>query len=723
MCLQTKLSHLSKILSILLVLIVSPLTLAGVTRGADEIQNTAIYVEIGVDYNRDGQIEFPQKDNPFKPTFDRISPTNPYVFWINDDDDKHDSETSGNDTPGTRSSFWGIDWIGEYNYENNKIDGTRDLIDFFPIAINFHDFFNLIPDSENYTFRLKQADQAVNIVFTEMKVDQADDFLRNINVSGASNNLATIFGAWQETSALDKVPVHHIESEGVDLPSDFIDFIKANNNQGVLLVEGSKITDEPLLLEIIDTNNQVILTAKLPLKLVEVEDMYAIADIRGAAYKDKDGPNGYSAIEKADELRAKQLEIITNKTIPTSFNSNHTFVLLHGYKVTPEAARGWHAEVFKRLFQSGSNAMYVGFSWDSNGGSIDGLFNYWGNVESAFNVAETVSAVISQGLDGEITVAAHSLGNIVLGAAITQYGLRPQRYFMLDPATPLEAYDPSQLAVTTDNNGHNLMSHPDWHTFDNKEKAEALNLNPQRLWSADWHKLFDSSDNRSQLAWLGLFQTISSETELYQFYSSGEEVLAKSDGSQPGAWDSLPEFGWFGGKGTGQNAWIIQEKHKGTKSLADAYSDEEGGWGFNCKTPDKWWRPNLLCDTHNDTDIDTAYALTDDELRLRPFFKPFSVDELFSDNAGVASDAAVQYKDHMLAFALPALSHAAGVTKLTDIKFKGKTFDMMVMKDGWPEERGPRAEDQRWFHSDAKDVAYRYVYKLYDTWVEKGQLK
>lgn len=67
--------------------------------------------------------------------------------------------------------------------------------------------------------------------------------------------------------------MHHLESQGLDLPSDFINFIKTNNNQGVLLVEGRQITEQPLLLDVIDKNNQVILTTKLPLKLVEVEDM------------------------------------------------------------------------------------------------------------------------------------------------------------------------------------------------------------------------------------------------------------------------------------------------------------------------------------------------------------------------------------------------------------------------------------------------------------------
>lgn len=42
--------------------------------------------------------------------------------------------------------------------------------------------------------------------------------------------------------------------------------------------------------------------------------------------------------------------------------------------------------------------------------------------------------------------------------------------------------------------------------------------------------------------------------------------------------------------------------------------------------------------------------------------------------------------------------------------------------EGWPQERGSDDVDKNWLHSDAKDISYRYVHTLYDTWVEKGQL-
>ncbi|RHW74806.1 hypothetical protein [Colwellia sp. RSH04] len=119
-----------------------------------------------------------------------------------------------------------------------------------------------------------------------------------------------------------------------------------------------------------------------------------------------------------------------------------------------------------------------------------------------------------------------------------------------------------------------------------------------------------------------------------------------------------------------------------------------------------------------------SYTLTEPQLRKKPFAKPFLQDDFFSDDIAISNKAVEDYKDHTLAFGLPALSHAAGSTELK----VGNTFELNTNMNtelktvGWPAERGPKIEDKSWLHSDAKDISYRYVHKLYDTWVEKGHL-
>lgn len=44
------------------------------------------------------------------------------------------------------------------------------------------------------------------------------------------------------------------------------------------------------------------------------------------------------------------------------------------------------------------------------------------------------------------------------------------------------------------------------------------------------------------------------------------------------------------------------------------------------------------------------------------------------------------------------------------------------MADGWPEERGGETTIKKWRHSNFKDIAYRYTYKLFDNLVTEGNL-
>jgi len=199
-----------------------------------------------------------------------------------------------------------------------------------------------------------------------------------------------------------------------------------------------------------------------------------------------------------------------------------------------------------------------------------------------------------------------------------------------------------------------------------------------------------------------------------QFYSNGEDVLAKSYGTEYTTLNIVTD-------GVGSNAWITQEHQKGKNTTASALSGEEGGWGFNCATPGSWWRIDYLCTRFDSFDSATAFAITDQDLLERPFFNPFLRDNLFSTEGTEGSDEAALFKGHTLAYGVPALSHAAGIEKLVQFGL-GEAFDMNAegFKKGWLAER---SENESWRHSDAKNIAYRYVYNLYDTWVQQGGLR
>ena len=58
------------------------------------------------------------------------------------------------------------------------------------------------------------------------------------------------------------------------------------------------------------------------------------------------------------------------------------------------------------------------------------------------------------------------------------------------------------------------------------------NMYANRLWASDWWKLFPADDDRNKLTWNGRFGYLRN-IEIYNFYSSGEEVLREDDKDPP----------------------------------------------------------------------------------------------------------------------------------------------------------------------------------------------
>lgn len=187
-----------------------------------------------------------------------------------------------------------------------------------------------------------------------------------------------------------------------------------------------------------------------------------------------------------------------------------------------------------------------------------------------------------------------------------------------------------------------------------------------------------------------------------------------------------PITGYLPGNDTpiGLNAWNIQEKSKGTGNLAAFLGGGASvGWGFNeeCET-DQFG--NEVCIPNNFLTHNLAQAFfdkTDDELVQTPFFDPFDNLLLMDINAGSAAVGASL--PHNLAYEIPALSFAAGGTVSQQFFESGNTVDMNnEMFDGWPASRGG-VDGKEWWHSDFKDVSYRYTYKLFNDIVSEGSLQ
>jgi hypothetical protein len=568
-----------------------------------------------------------------------------FRFWVNDDDDS--GYDGGQDIPGQ----------GSLNYIDSRVNGVRDLIDFFPVALNITNILGNVGITNGYRFYLCHDEGALNVVQTTLTTNTAGNYLRNVSTA---NELANAAAA-------------QITQSGWRLPDAFLNDI-LNNGKGIVLIEARAPTDKPLRLELrrVNTNNveELIGKRELPLSISGVEQMFRHKNLRAEI-----GTGGKENVGDRS----------TATNWPDSLCSATNLFFLHGVNTDEQSARGWQSEFFKRFYWSGSKARFHGITWYGDKGSDA---NYQENVNHAFKTAAYLKDYVAS-VGGTKIMLAHSLGNMVVSSAIEDHGMNVGKYLMLDAAVASEAFDGSLFSTATNNNP---MLHADWRGYE-----------PQ-TWSANFHELYSYPDKRAELTWQNRFSSV--VPQAYNFYSSEDEVFEinpLSVGMLTGVEFDLNIWQFSVAiHGLSRYVWQKQEVFKGRDSSwlpGSLGSTKWWGWGFH----------SLLESTGH------ANGLSTNELRKSPVFRHnpdfyFRVDNLNTEAV-----------NEMLAMGLPAMSPSVGLTNIAAI-LPAKNINISTLKEnGWPRNEQPYL--QRWLHSDCKDVAYLYTYRLFEELTAKGGLK
>jgi len=358
--------------------------------------------------------------------------------------------------------------------------------------------------------------------------------------------------------------------------------------------------------------------------------------------------------------------------------------------------------MFKRMYWSGSQAKFYAVTWEGAdtqvGGSV--TINYHSNVFNAFNTAPAFATFVATLTNGPTVAAAHSLGNMVVLDALNDYSAPVSQYFMLDAAVAMEAIDPS-----TGTNGY--MVHSEWRSYTN------------RLYSANWHNLFTNLDYRSTLAWNGRLTNFNG-AQVYNFYSSGEEVLREWDVDPPTNVLSdvaqIVEDALVSGSPVASYVWVWQEKSKGRAANDWLLGSTHGGWKFNT---------NYVSLT-----VAQANALPSPQLQTNAFFdfsSPTFTDDLALEE-GLGNLYAYYNHNRIIADAIPALSFPVGANPVPGFNPLGRNFDMQQLyENSWPLGRPPQRAGAtalgEWWHSDFHQVAYTFTYQLFDKLATTGNLK
>lgn len=575
-----------------------------------------------------------------------------FRMWVNDDADDSDDAEEPVDIPKRSNGDCG----------DGVVNGRRDLVDFFPIWLNISDFHDWLAGGQ-VGVGLMHPDSAINIVWTSLGNLEAGKFHRE-DVQGCGPNL---------DQAAHTASVVRVTASGINVPDNIIMLIAQDPSKGVMMAEGVRPSSAPLIVVMYDKQSrEVLYNFGLPMRICHVEDMMRWANIRAAA----GGTVGAGRETRLSEPTG----------LPDADTNGKHFIFVHGYSVSEEKARGWGAEMFKRLWQAGANCAFTMVTWYGDDSRhwwyLDNTPNYYVNVEHAFQSAPALANIVAQ-LQGEKVIAGHSLGNMLVSSAIADHGMQVSSYFMLNAAVPMEAYDPDEV---TDESSYN-MADPDWHAYTN------------RLWASHWHeawKRLDPSDGRCGITWRGRFASI---TNAYNYYSTGEDVLTNGNGVAQSLF-------------SGSFAWYNQESLKG-QWPSYLPGNNEAGWSFNSAYD------RFLSHMHPTN----AAELADSLIRTNSFFGLFDERGLYGTNGSFLATQPL-IRAHVLADGIPAESYAAGANVLApEGSWQDRNVNMPnVATNAWNKLYGV-GHSQAWRHSDIKNRPYQAVREVFLSIIEKGNLK
>ena len=590
--------------------------------------------EVAPDYDRDGQITESEQE--------RAKLGSPFRFWINDDNDSGDVSESAEDIPGSGS-----------NGTDSTINGYSDVEDFTPLLLDISKVFPTdAPEFIRARVSWKLQSETVNAVWTALSATDAGMF--------QTEDCGAVFGSGLSQGVTNAAVVGL--SGGVVLPAEFKVAMEQNDGQGVVLAEGCAAGANVYLIGLVD--GAEALTGKVNMVVSSVEDMYRHLNVRGFS----------------GESVTWQSQTNSPANRPDAETSARHLVFLHGANVSQSEARGWFAEVFKRMWQTGMTAKFTGVTWRSDIGSD---MNYQENVSNAFFTASILAGQVAALPDTKVLMA-HSLGNMVCSSMIQDYNLAPDCYLMCNSAVPAEAYTAIRAQVFPQ------LVHPEWEGY------------PSVSWVANWYDLFasDANDDRKYLGWPGRFSNVMQYA--VNFYSTGDEVLELATDNDLDIFTGITSS-------LGRYAWHKQELLKGRNDFVGFGATDWSGWSI---------RLNNI----GNTAITRAQAW-----QMCP--QDFKTNTVFRCYPASMNSATIPLlvRDAHRALGIPALIPAAGAVSYGG----GDTLERMInmnlqsvngvsRPNGWPNHS---SYGNRWLHSDLKNVAYYYTFKLYKRLVQEGALE
>ena len=545
-----------------------------------------------------------------------------------------------------------------------------DLVNLFPVKLDLKPFIDAWGSAA--TFKIYAPDDSLNFCGADVAPEAAGTI--------QTNDVYTTTG-----DPLCVAELTGLLHEGIDI--DPSDYLGNNNAPGVLAFEAKKTYGRPTLAVLV--GDHTVFRYELPISLSSVKAMYRWRNMRALC-------GGSVSFGYQDALGEPG-------NLPDGETNGKDIFFLHGFNVSEADARNWANQVFKRMWLSGSRARFHGIAWYGDFHYVSSFFNGLHYHQDVYHALQTASAFkgyveTAQPDSSKRIVMAQSLGNMVASEALRQ-GLAVNRYFMFDAAVASEAFDGTLQDASAETRSKYVPT--DWNGYTNM------------CWAANWHRWFGSGDARSEMGWPDYFSAaLTNAGTVCNYYSSGDEIFEEMP-STPSLLDGV--FHWptlqtswpfvdLSSMFTPDvNVWQKQEVLKGVDNVAGTLA---GGWGFHFVS--------------NSTPTMTTWrTYTPDEARAMVEDGSIVTNAVFARTASAMFDpsATQDARFETLAKYVPAVSTAAGKVAVFEQDDRAYNLNSQMFRNGWGRNHPRYGLD--WLHSDMKDMAYHYVFPLYNIITEK----
>ncbi|PCJ99669.1 MAG: hypothetical protein COA42_23995 [Alteromonadaceae bacterium] len=436
----------------------------------DVVVGTKIGIELAVDLNGDGKVGFPALgvNSILVNTQDVTTQENPFRFWLNNDfdvvvdkgvtllsktecsaeslsvgdctiDDVHDRFSSTNST-------------GRYR---SRIESTRDLEDFFPLAIKVTPWGDQLLSQAKLKIWLRSSGAEINVfkgTWNDSGTSFADDYLRledqaREQVKELGSHVGDTYGV---TSAEMKsygfkvffLGVNDFDENGM---ANFIVEVAKNNS-----LCGTSNGDCFIEAILMDKNNAPIVAHKVFTDFRPIKDFYTHMTAGTEV------PRIEPEFVKPKPFFPVHLANARISSDSNNFTYQNNVVLVHGWRMPARERVMFGETAFKRLYWQGFRGNFILASWPtgwfdlpSYAWTADKLIrlstapqNYDNSEAIARRSGVLLKDYLSSLPSDRTSVIAHSMGNVVVSEALKSAdGQIVQTYVASQAAEAAGAYD------------------------------------------------------------------------------------------------------------------------------------------------------------------------------------------------------------------------------------------------------------------------------------------